>query len=380
MMKRKMFIVGPLPPFRGGISHSNAVLCKNLSRHDVTCISFKRQFPDFLYPGKDQKDAGGKPASVRTLTMLDSINPLSWIRAYRAVKREKPSHLVFQWWSPFFTPSYWTIACLVKMFTKTKVSAICQNVTIHESGIMGAVGNVLTSFFFRKMDYLVTYSSSDKKDVREMCPKAKVEYIVESPTSSQLGATVPKELAKKKLGLKGRNILFFGFVRGYKGLSYLLKAMPEILKEKDVTLNIVGEFWEGKESYIREIEKLGIKGNVKIVDRYVSDKEVVLYFSAVDAVVLPYISSTESGIIQMAYGLGTPVIATDVGGNPDLIEDGKSGILLPPGSSEEVSRAVLRFYKGDMEKTIKKGMEKKKGIFSWDKEKESVLFGEFGQD
>jgi len=370
----KIAVIGPISPYRGGISHSNTVLCKNLSRRNsVTPISFKRMFPKLLYPGKTQKDpAAEKPKNMRILDVLDSINPLNWISIYRFVKKEKFDLLAFQWWSPFFTPSYTTIAWLVRKFTKTRVSVVCQNVTSHEDKFLD---RFLTGIFFRKADFFITYSSSDKKDVKKLIPKAKVEYIVEGTYDMQLGKPLEKARAKKSLGFKGKNIMFFGFVRDYKGLPYLLKALPLVLKNHDVTLHIVGEFWEDKNQYLKEIESLGIKNRVKIVDRYVSDKEAVAYFSASDAVVLPYTSSTESGIIQLAYGLNTPVITTDVGGNKDLIEEGKTGLLATPKNPEDLAKKITLFYSKSLERKIKAGMEKNKAVFLWTKEKERKFFG-----
>lgn len=373
----KIFIIGPLPPYKGGISHSNAVLCRNLSKHDLTCISFKRQFPEFLYPGKKQKDHASRPIETKTFFILDSINPISWVKIYKMIKKERPYLLAFQWWSPFFLPAYYTIAYLVKKSTGTKVSAICQNVLIHEKGILGKIGKRMTKIFFKKMDFLITYSSSDRKDAKKLVPDAKVEYVIEGLYSNQLGEKIPKSRARKRLGIEGNTILFFGFVREYKGLIYLLRSIPEITKSMPINLLIVGEFWDDKGLYLEEIEKLGIKKHVKIVDRYVSDKEAILFFSASDAVALPYITSTESGIIQLAFGLNTPVITTTTGGNPDLIDNRKTGLLVPPHNPQKLAEAIIQFYEKNLESTIKRNMEKKKMIFQWTKGKERIFLGDF---
>lgn len=372
----KIFIIGPLPPYRGGISHSNAVLCKNLSHHEVTCISFKRQFPAFLYAGKNQKDPSAAPFSGKVKFIIDSINPLTWFKAYQVVKKEKPSLLTFQWWTPFFFPCYYVIASLAKK-EGIRLSAVCQNVAVHETGMQQKVAKVLTRVFFKKMDFLITLSSSDKKEAKKLSPKTPVEYMIEGVYSQQMGERIPKEKAKKILKMSGKNILFFGFVREYKGLPFLLQALPNILKEMDVTLHIVGEFWEPKQRYIDEIRKRGMENSVKLVDRYVTDDEAVLYFSAVDAVVLPYTSSTESGIIQLAYGINTPVITTAVGGNVDVIDDKKTGFLVPPKDSQALCNAILEFYNGRYEERIREGMKRKKGIFSWNDGKERVFLGKF---
>ncbi|MFH1234462.1 MAG: glycosyltransferase, partial [Candidatus Diapherotrites archaeon] len=179
------------------------------------------------------------------------------------------------------------------------------------------------------------------------------------------------------LGIKKPGILFFGFVRPYKGLEFLLRAMPEVLAEKDIELHIVGEFWEPKEKFTALIEELGISKNVKIVDRYVSDEEAALYFTACDAVVLPYVSSTESGIIQLAFGHNTPIITTSVGGNVDLIENRKNGLLVPAQDPEALAKAILEYYGKGYEKKFKKAMLGGMKKFEWTKKKENAVFGLF---
>lgn len=368
-------IIGPMPPWRGGIAHSNAVLCRNLvKRNRITAISFRRMFPEFLYPGKSQKSATAPPEDIRIVPMLDSLNPITWIRAYRMVKQERVDLLVFQWWSPFFTPCYSVIAWLVRMGTRTRVSVVCQNVISHEGRW---IETALTKLFFRDVDFFITYSSSDKEEVRRLLPQAKVAYIVEGTYDMQVGKSIGKGTAKRLLRMTGKNILFFGFVRHYKGLHYLLQAMPLVLQEEQVTLHIVGECWEDRQQYLQEITRLGLKKNARMVDRYVSDEEAIRYFSAADAVVLPYTSSTESGIIQLAYGLNTPIITTDVGGNKDLIEHGKSGLLVRPGDAADLAEKILMFYEKKMEPIIRQGMRKKMRIFSWTEEKERIFQGEF---
>ncbi|MBI4021226.1 MAG: glycosyltransferase [Candidatus Aenigmarchaeota archaeon] len=369
----KVFVVGPVPPYRGGISHSNATLCRNLARrHDVTCISFSRQFPRFLYPGRKQTDPNAQPLGVRTRFVLDSINPLTWLRVSRLARKERPQHLVFQWWSPFFLPAYATVALLAG---KTKRIAVCQNVAVHESGVEGWLARLMTRTFFRQMDRLVTLSTADEREARALCPAARITTIIEGTYAGQVGAPLPKARARANLRLAGKVLLFFGFVRQYKGLIHLIRALPLVLAQMPVKILIVGEFWEGREDILAEIKLLGLNRSVEIIDRYVTDEEAVRYFSAVDAVVLPYTSSTESGIIQLAYGLNTPVITTAVGGNADLIEDGKTGLLVPPGDPEALAGAILEFYRKKLEGPIRANMRRRKELFVWTTEKERAFFG-----
>ncbi len=370
-----VFVIGPIFPFRGGIAHSNRVLCENLSQnHEVTAISFARMYPKFLYPGKEQKEVNADPSfKVKTEYVLDSMNPMSWISLANRIKKEQPDWVVFQWWHTFFTPMYWTIAKLGKN-PNTKFSVICQNVLPHEES---KVHEKLTRFFFNQIDYFITLSSSDLKILKQLVPQARANWITESTYESQFGQMPSKEEARKKIGLTGDAILFFGFVRPYKGLKFLLQAMPEIVKKKkDLTLMIVGEFWTDKKEYFDLMDELKIGKNLLIVDRYVSNEEVPSYFAAANAVVLPYTSSTESGIIQLAYGLNTPVITTAVGGNVDLIAHEKTGMLCQSENSADLARVILEFYGKNLEVRIKGGMKQNADLFQWTAQKEALFFNQ----
>ena len=367
----RIVLIGPVKPFRGGIAHSTTLLAEKLSKkNELLVLSFSRLFPKLLYPGKFQREKGAPPKGIRTEFCIDSVNPVSWVKAVRKIKEFGAGVVVFEWWTTFLAPCYWFIASKAN----ARVSVVCQNVLPHEKN---SIHSFLTRAFLSKADSFVTLAKSDEKLLRVIIPSARVRTIIEPTYESITGKkAVPKKQARKKLGLKGKNfILFFGFVRPYKGLEYLLKAMP--LVEKNVHLMIVGEFWEPREKFKALIRELGLGKRVKIVDRYVSDKETALYFGAADCVVLPYVSSTESGIIQLAFGYNKPVITTSVGGNPDLIEHGKNGLLVEPEKPAELAKAINHFYGRKLEQKFKREMKKKTKEFKWNKEKEKIVLGEF---
>jgi glycosyltransferase involved in cell wall biosynthesis len=139
-------------------------------------------------------------------------------------------------------------------------------------------------------------------------------------------------------------LLFFGFVRPYKGLSYLLDALPNVNLDVIPRLLIVGEFWEDKEPYLIQIDALGLAERVTITDRYVPDEEVGIYFSACDVVVLPYVDTSQSAVVQLALGLGTPVITADVTGVPEAGRSSAGCLVIPPSDSQAVADAVHRFF------------------------------------
>lgn len=367
----KICLLGPTYPLRGGIAHYTTILYLELKKkHEVHLISLARQYPSLLFPGKSQLDESGQYIEVENKPLLDSLCPWTWYKTAREIRRLAPDVLVIQWWHPFFGLSFGTIAFLVRISGKTKVFYLCHNVTPHDRSV---VDRALTRFAFSAADGFVLHSGKDEQDLRKIYPMAKVERIMHpiyKAFSSKQNPTT--EIAKKSLDIKGKMLLFFGFIRPYKGLIYLIKAMPQVLSRLDCTLYIVGEFYEKTDRYIAEIEKLGIQQKVRIVDRYVANEEVPLYFCAADVVVLPYTSATQSGVVQMAYAFEKPVITTNTGGLPEAVRDGETGLIVPPEDPDALAEAIIFYFKENKEVEFAKNLMKQKEVFSWDKVQEAL--------
>jgi hypothetical protein len=132
--KRRFCLIGPAFPYRGGISHYNTCLALELAkRHDVRVVNFKRLYPDFLFPGKTQYDESGTPLRVPSERLIDSVNPLTWIRVGFRVARRHPEVVVVQWWHPFFALAIFTICSIVKMMRGGSIMFVCHNVVPHET-------------------------------------------------------------------------------------------------------------------------------------------------------------------------------------------------------------------------------------------------------
>jgi glycosyltransferase involved in cell wall biosynthesis len=308
-----------------------------------------------LDPGKPRID-------VKPKALIDSINPLSWYTTFRYVKKLKPHLLVFKWWIPFFGPCYASICFLARKFAGARVLFICDNVIPHEKR---AVDRILTKLAFSQVDYFVTLSNSVMQDLRSIKPQAVAVEIAHPSYSYFTFGRTESSTAKKRLGVGGKIILFFGYVRAYKGVRYLLEAFAKAREKVDATLLLVGEFYEPREPYLAQIDKLDIVKSVVLVDRYVSDEEVGLFFSAADVVVLPYTSATQSGVVQIAFAFEKPVISTRVGGIPEVIQDGVNGILIPPCDSEAMARAIEKFFHEDLSDVFAKNIRESSSAFSW---------------
>lgn len=348
---------------RGGIAQYLAILHSLLKeKHEVSFVSFKRQYPSFLFPGKTQLDPGPARIEVNPLPLVDSINPLSWLTAFRHINRVKPHLLIFKWWTPFFAPCYFTICLLARAFAGARVIFICDNVIPHERRV---VDGALTRMAFSQVDYFVTLSHSVMEELRALKPAAVAAEIAHPSYVYFTFNRTEQNEAKEKLGVSRPLVLFFGYVRPYKGVHFLIDAFAKTTEKLDATLAIVGEFYEPSEPYVEHIERANIRDRVLFVDRYVSDEEVGLYFSAADVVVLPYVSATQSGVAQIAFAFEKPVLSTAVGGIPEVVTDGVNGLLVPPSDSDALAAALIRFFRDRLQEEFTRNISSRSEAFSW---------------
>lgn len=340
----RICLVGPFPPLRGGIAHYNAQLAKELAaRHEIALISFSRQYPALLFPGRTQYDRDAPPCGPATETLLDSVNPVSWLYAGRRIAQIAPDLTVVHWWHPFFGACIGTTMRLAGRRSRGRVLVICHNVVPHEPF---PLARRLTRFALAAGDTWLVHSESDRQALESLNLQGDT-LVVPQPPGRGFGEPIDKEEAKRRLGLTGTVLLFFGLIRRYKGLSHLLQAMPMVLQKMDCTLLVVGEFYEGKDESLGLISTRGLTSRVRVIDRFVPDHEVSLYFCAADLVVLPYESATQSAIIPIAHTFQRPVVATRVGGLPEAVRDGETGLLVEPCNPSALAAAIIRFFQQD---------------------------------
>ena len=382
MGKRKIFVIGPMVPFTGGIAQSNASLCNNLSKeNDVTAISFSLMYPKFLYPGKKQTE--GREVfepSFKIQFILNTINPISWLRVINRIRKEKPSWVVFLWWHTYFFPSYFFIAGVSKFFG-AKINFLCHNVLPHDEGIATKlIHKPLTKILFSTANHITTLSQTELELAKKLMPDKKSDFIIENSFSAVIKKKrISQKYAKKILSLKNKHvILFFGAVRPYKGLEDLIEAVGQLKKSgTSATLVIAGAFWIPVEKYMPLIKSAELENDVLIIDKYVPDEEISPLFCAADVVVLSHRSATQSAIPMLAFSYNTPMIATAVGGNSIFVDDKKTGFLVPPASPKQLAYALQIFFEKNLSKKFKAEMRKKSKMLEWSKEKERKFFGEY---
>lgn len=349
---------------RGGIAHFNALLYHELvKRHEVHIITFSRQYPSLFFPGKTQKETSGELLRVPSEPRVDSINPLNWLRVGNEICRREPDVVIFKYWLPFFGPCFGTIARRAKRNGKTKVVCICDNVIPHEKR---PGDRMFTRYAFGSVDGFIVQSDAVERDLVSFLPGARYRKVAH-PVYTLFGEPTDTDEARRRLNIRRlRVLLFFGYVRPYKGLDALLEAMARLKGRLDVHLLVVGEFYGDYPAYQIKIRELSLQENVTTNAEYVPNDQVGLYFSAADVVVLPYHSATQSGIVQIAYNFDKPVIATNVGGLGEVVLHQKTGLLVPPGNPDALAEAILQFYSEGKEKEYVEHIRVEKKKYTWE--------------
>lgn len=361
--RQKVVLIGPVLPFRGGIAQHTTRLRGALEEHvDVHTISFSRLYPASIFPGKSDRDpelAGHE--EPHTDYTLDSISPISWRKVARSVIRTEPDLVVIPWWTVFFAPCF---GYLASRFRRAGIPVVfmCHNTVEHESAPWK---RMFTRAVLGRGSAYVTQTLEDRDNLLEILPRARV-VVQPHPIYDQFP---PARGTLKRAATT--ELLFFGFVRPYKGLDVLLEAMA-LLGDKDVRLTVAGEVWGDQEVFENQAAELGITDRVEFVTRYLGDAEVAEYFDRSDWVVLPYRSATGTGVVPIAYHYLRPVIVTRVGGLPDVVREGVTGFVVEPESPRALADAIERATSIPAG-TMSAGIEEIKKEFSWDRLALAVL-------
>lgn len=360
----KIRIIGSAHPLRGGgISTFNERLAQALiaAGHDVAIYSFSLQYPALLFPGKSQYTQEPAPSNIKIHSVINSINPLNWLKVGRMLKHENPDLIIVRFWTPFMGPAFGTILRKAKA-KNTVCLAITDNVVAHEKK---ATDLILTKYFFKAINRFVTMSAEVMKDLRVLTDKPSVQLF--HPLYDSYGPSVSQDLARRQLRLPvdGKVVLFFGFIRKYKGLDLLLEAMADKrIAEQNIQLVIAGEYYGDQAFYEGLITKWRIEDRVHLFTSFIPNEEVRIYFSAADCVALPYRSATQSGITQVAYHFERGMVATNVGGLPEAVKHGETGIVCEP-NSKAIANAILQYFDGKELPQLCQNLKREKQEYSW---------------
>jgi len=365
-MNKKVIIIGSAWPLRaGGLATFNERLAKQFIEEgfDTSIYTFSLQYPSFLFPGSTQLSKEPAPTHLKIKACINSINPLNWLKVGNELRNLKPDFIVVRFWMPFFGPCLGTILRILNRNKFTQIICIADNVIPHEKRLGD---KVLTKYFLSSIHRFVTMSEKVNADLKTFTQKPSINIV--HPIYDNFGDMVSKEEARKHLGLpvNEKIILFFGFIRKYKGLDLLLEAMNDIrIKEANIKLLIAGEFYDNKDEYETIISKYNLANSLYLRTQFIDNTEVKYYLGAADFVIQPYKHATQSGVTPLAYHFEKPMLVTNVGGLADLVPHLKVGVVTEPNALAIASGIIQLYELGEIHFLKQLCEEKKK--FSWDK-------------
>ena len=358
----KILLLGPAHPYRGGLASIMETMAREYQSrgHEVRIYTFTVQYPSLLFPGKTQYVTTPPPEDLHIERVMNTVNPLNWISLGLRIKREKPDMVVMKYWTPFMAPCFGTVARIARSNGVTKVVCQIDNVEPHEHHIIDKPCN---HYYLGAVDGFVYMSEQVHGELKAYTTAPAI--FSPHPMFENFGVAEQRTEACRKIGISAEDkyTLFFGLIRDYKGLDLLLKAWAQWNPEGRRLL-IAGEFYASREKYISLIEELGLEDRVVLHDRFIADEDVRYYFSAADALVLPYRTATQSGVTQIAYNFSLPMIVTRVGGLPEIVPDGRVGLVCEP-TEESIAEALRELYAGEKLKTFKANFADERKRFSW---------------
>ena len=368
-----IIIVGTSHPYRGGIAAFTDRLTTEFVKDgvDIEVVTFKLQYPSFLFPGKTQYSDAKAPEDFPIERKINSINSLNWIKVGKEIRKKNPDLVIFTYWMSFFAPCFSKIAKVVKRNGHTKCIGLIHNMIPHEKSVLD---KIFAPRFVKTMDAFVALSKAVLDDVASLDKQNKPKCFVPHPLYDHYGEIVSRDEAVKHLNLDPnyRYLLFFGLVRAYKGLDLLIDAFADSrLRKYPVKLVVAGEFYDDPKPYLEQVEKQSLSDFVIIKNQYISDSKVKYYFNTADIVVQPYKSATQSGVTQVAYHFEKPILVTNVGGLGEIIPNGKVGYVVEPNHSA-IADALVDFYENDRHNTFAEGVKEEKKKYAWSNMTEAI--------
>lgn len=302
-------LIGPVYPYRGGIAHYTTALARRLADrdHQVQVFSFQRQYPGWLYPGTSDRDPSLSAPQVEALYCLDPLYPWTWQQTLQRIREFHPQQVLVNWWTTFWGPALGYLANRLR-HSGLPVQFLIHNVIPHEPKPWD---RPLTLQVLRQSSRYITFSEREAGRLQALIPAAQPQVCPLPVLDLFARPDISPENARRELGLPPDRplVLAFGIIRPYKGLQHLLRALAEpVLAEQNVHLLVAGEFWEDRRQYETQIQSLGLAERVTLIDRYISNEELPLIFSAADLLAAPYVGGTQSGAIQLAAAYGLPMV------------------------------------------------------------------------
>ncbi len=355
-------LIGPTYPFRGGIAHYTTLLAQHLQAQEETLlISFTQQYPRWLFPGRSDRDPSEQPLQAKVEYLLDPLNPFSWRRTLKRIEQWQPDVVVIPWWVPFWTPLWAYLGRGIKrMANRPSLLFICHNVLPHEGSL---IDKTAVRLALAAGNGYIVHAQTDAEKLQQIFPNPKIKITplpTFAPVLTNTNVNLPVSIPTDRPLL-----LFCGFVRPYKGLDILLDALPAVLAERPVHLLVAGEFWSSAKPYQDQVTQYGLQDSVTLYNHYLTNEELSACIAQAEVVVLPYRSATQSAVIQAAFGQETPVITTNVGGLAEVVDDGRTGLVVPPENPTLLAKAINDFFTEELGPQMKDQIRAESDRFSW---------------
>lgn len=362
---KKVVLLTPAHPLRGGIAVSSERFAQELQTagYEAIVYSYSLQYPGFLFPGKTQLTDDPAPEGLDIRTRINSVNPLNWLKVGMELRKMKPDVVIGRYWLPFMGPCLGTIMRIARSNGHTRTFGLIDNIIPHEHR---PGDRIFTKYYIGATDSFIVMSRSVGEDLRKFTATKPFQYVP-LPIYDTYGRLTGRDEALDylKLDKSPRYLLFFGFIRDYKGLDLLLDAMAdERLKNRNIRLIVAGEFYGDEEKYREQIARLGIEKQLVLRTAYIPNDDVRHYFGAADLLVQPYRTATQSAISQMAYHFDKPMVVTNVGGLPEIVPHGKAGYVVPVDAMA-IADSIVDFYENEKMEALSAGVREEKKRFSW---------------
>ncbi len=357
-IKKTFSMVSTLPPITG-ISPYTVNLLSALDKLTTGEIfAFRKIYPEFLYPGElyDLTMKIPEWKNIEHCSVIDWYDPLSWVKPVRLMNSPL---LHLQWWSPPTGPIYYFMMKIARN-RKKKIILTVHNILPHESNIFF---KLLWDRILKLADGYIVHASVNKEELINLYPFTEDKPVWVIPHGVKKMKKISSHKARNILKIPEDKIvfLFFGTIREYKGLDILLRAFADV--KGKAFLVIAGKPWVDFSPYNRIIEEKNLSGSVKLDLRLIPEEDVKYFFSAADAVVLPYrYFSSQSGVGSYALGFSVPIIVS----NREGLKDFAYEEAVFEGDEKSLSLLLKRFIEdNNFRKSLLKDAEMKREKFSY---------------
>lgn len=308
--------------------------------------------------GDQRSGASRKEKVIRVLTYYARLIRYAWVA--------KPRVLHILWDNKFLLFDRTVLMLYYKMLGK-KIALTAMNVNAGTRDANDSMVNRLSlRIQYKLADHIFVHTEKMRCELRQHfgIRREEITVIPMGINNSVPNTELTPAEAKRRvgIGIGEKAMLFFGTIRPYKGLEYLVAAFQLIAPQhKDYRLIIVGDPMKS-EKYLQDIQETIRRDpcGEQIIQRieFVPESETEVYFKAADVSVLPYTHIFQSGVLVLSYSFGLPVIATDVGSFAEDIVEGQTGFVCRPRDPRDLARAIGTYFESNLYKRLDAHREK----------------------